>query len=144
MKIVGQVIKQKNSFVYVQAARPQSCEHCANSEICNKNQVEICAYNDIGATMGDFVTVETNEDKHAPLILAYLFLTPVAILFFSYFLYTLFPYLAFLALPLLAGYYLLLRRINDKHPVRARVVSPALPPNDCAELIAEKRSKTDV
>lgn len=144
MRIVGQVTKQKNSFVYVQAARPQSCEHCANAGICKKNQVEICAYNDIGATVGDFVTVETNEDKHAPWILSYLFLTPIAILFFAYFLYTLFPYLALLALPLLAGYYLILRRINDKHPVRARVISPALPPDDCAELIYKKRSETDV
>ena len=139
MRIVGQVTKQKHSFVYVQASRPQSCEHCANSGICNKNQVEVCAHNDIGATVGDYVTVETNEDKYAPLILAYLFLTPVAILFFSYFLYTLFPCLAFLALPLLVGYYLLLRKMNDKHPVRARVVSPALPPNDCANLVTEKR-----
>jgi positive regulator of sigma E activity len=134
MRVTGQVIKQKERFAYVRSARPESCEHCANSGICNKKEVEICAYNDIGAQIGDYVTVETNEDKTAPLILAYLFLTPLGILFLSYYLYTQLPWLALMAIPLTAVYYIVLRRINKNHPVRARIVSPALLPKDCAEL----------
>ena len=135
MRVTGQVIKQKEHFVFVRATRPESCEHCANSGICNKKDVEICAYNDIGAETGDWVTVDTNDDKGALLIFCYLFLTPVAILFLSYYLYTLFPYLALAALPLLAGYYFILRKINRTHPIKARVVAPAQPPADCNDLI---------
>ncbi len=139
MKIIGKVIRKKKTFAYVRSERPQSCEHCANSGICNKKEVEICAYNDIGAEIGDYVTVETNEDKYAPAILSYLFLTPLAILFFSYFLYSLFPWLALLGIPLLIVYYLVLRIINNRHPVRARIVSPAIPPDECSELISKAK-----
>ena len=135
MKITGQIIKIKKPFAYVRSSRPESCEHCSNSGICNKKDVEICAFNDIEAEIGDYVTVETNEDKSAPIILSYLFLTPIAILFLSYFLYTLFPWLALTAIPLTAIYYILLRKINKNHPVRARIVSLALPPMDCSDLI---------
>jgi len=135
MKVTGEVIRIKGSFAYVLSKRPESCEHCANSGICNKKEVEICAYNDIGAEKGDYVAVETNEDKTAPAILAYLFLTPIGILFFSYYLYTLFPWLALTAIPLLIAYYLILRKINQNHPVRARVIAPAQPPKDCSDLI---------
>ena len=138
MRVTGQIVKIKERFAFVRSARPESCEHCANSGICNKKEVEICAYNDVGAEKGDYVTVETNEDKTAPLILSYLFLTPIAILFVSYFLYTLWPWLAFAAVPLTAIYYVILRRINKNHPVRARIVGPALPPKDCREFIIEK------
>ncbi len=135
MRITGQVIKIKKPFAFVRSSRPESCEHCANSGICNKKDVEICAYNDIDAEAGDYVVVETNEDKTAPLILSYLFLTPVGILFLSYFLYTISPWLALTAIPLTAIYYLILRKINKNHPVRARIVSRALSPADCSDLI---------
>ncbi len=139
MKITGQVIRIKDRFAYVRTARPESCEHCANAGICNKKDVEICAYNDIGAEKGNFVTVETNEDRTAPLILSYLFLTPIAILFASYFLYTIYPWLALVAIPFTAVYYIVLRKINKNHPVRARIVSPALPPNECSELMTDEK-----
>lgn len=139
MKVTGQVVKIKDRFAYVRSSRPESCEHCANSGICNKKDVEICAYNDIGAEKGDFVTVETNEDKTAPLILSYLFLTPIGILFLSYALYTIFPWLALTALPLTTIYYVILRRINKNHPVRARIVSLAINPTDCDSLIVDKK-----
>ena len=135
MKVVGQVIRIKEPFAFVRSVRPASCEHCANSGICNKKEVDICAYNDIGAEKGDYVTVETHDDKTAPLILSYLFLTPIAILFLAYFLYTVFPWLALGAIPLTAVYYVILRKINDNHPIRARIISPALPPKDCADLV---------
>lgn len=141
MRVTGQIVKIKDRFAFVRSARPESCEHCANSGICNKKEVEICAYNDIGAEKGDFVTVETNEDKTAPLVLSYLFLTPIAILFISYFLYTLFSWLALAAIPMLAAYYLILRRINKNYPVRARIVGPALPPQDCKEMIFEENKE---
>lgn len=139
MKVTGQVVKIKDRFAYVRSSRPESCEHCANSGICNKKDVEICAYNDIGAEKGDFVTVETNEDKTAPLILSYLFLTPIGILFLSYALYTVYPWLALAALPLTAIYYVILRKINKNHPVRARIVSLAINPADCGDLITKKK-----
>ncbi len=139
MKVTGQVVKIKDRFAYVRSSRPESCEHCANSGICNKKDVEICAYNDIDAEKGDFVTVETNEDKTAPLILSYLFLTPIGILFLSYALYTIFPWLALIALPLTAIYYVILRKINKNHPVRARIVSLAMNPIDCDGLITKKK-----
>lgn len=135
MKITGQIIKIKKPFAYVRSARPESCEHCSNSGICNKKDVEICAFNDIDAEIGDYVTVETNEDRTAPLILSYLFLTPIGILFICYFLYTVFPWLALTAIPLTAIYYIILRKINKNHPVRARIVSLALPPMDCNDLV---------
>lgn len=135
MRVTGQVVKQNKAFVFVRASRPEACEHCANSGICNKKEVEICAYNDVNAEVGDWVTVETNDDRGALLIFCYLFLTPIAILFFSYFLYTLFPWLALTALPLLAGYYIILRHINKNHPIKARVVSPAAEPFSCSNLI---------
>ena len=134
MKVTGQVIKQKENFVFVRASRPEACEHCSNSGICNKKDVEICAYNDIGAEPGDWVTVETNEDKSALLIFCYLFLTPVAILFLSYYLYTLFPWLVLTAIPLVVIYYLILRKINKTHSVKARAIAPAMQPAECAEL----------
>ena len=134
MKVIGQVVKIKGNFAYVKSARPASCEHCANAEICNNKSVEICAYNDICAELGDFVSVETNEDKNAPLLLSYLFLTPLAILFLSYGAYTVFPWAALIAFPLFAVYYLILRHIDKKHPVRARVVAPAQEPISCDEL----------
>ncbi len=141
MRTTGKVVKIKGKFAYVRSARPESCEHCANSGICNKKEVEICAYNDIGATLGDYVTVETGEDNTAPLILSYLFLVPIAILFISYFLYTLWPWLAFAALPLTAVYYIILRKLNKNHPVRARIISPALESCDCSELISSKSER---
>ena len=131
MKVIGQVVKIKGNFAYVKSARPASCEHCANAAICNNKSVEICAYNDIGAERGDFVSVETNEDKNAPLLLAYLFLTPLEILFLAYGAYTVFPWAALIALPLFVAYYLILRLIDKKHPVRARVVAPAQEPVSC-------------
>ena len=135
MKITGCVVKTKEPFAYVLSSRPASCEHCANSGICNKKEVEICAYNDIGADVGDYVTVETNEDKTAPWILSYLFLTPIALLFLGYFLFTLSPWLTLASIPLLAGYYVILRKLNNSHPVRARIIGPALNPDDCRNLI---------
>ncbi len=138
MKITGQIIKIKKPFAYIRSSRPESCEHCANSGICNKKEVEICAYNDIDADVGDYVTVETNEDKTAPLIFSYLFLTPIVILFFSYFLYTVYPWLVLTAIPLTAIYYVILRKLNKNHPVRARIVSRALSPMDCSDLIQNK------
>ncbi len=144
MKITGQVVKIKDRFAYVRSARPESCEHCANSGICNKKEVEICAYNDIGAEQDDYVAVETNEDKSAPLILSYLFLTPVAILFLCYFLYTVWPWLALGAIPLTAAYYIVLRKINKNHPVRARIVSPAPPPKDCSDLIGTNKNEGEL
>ena len=138
MKVIGKVIKIKDKFAYVRTARPESCEHCANSGICNKKEVEICAFNDIGAEKGDYVTVETNQDQTAPLILAYLFLTPIGILFLGYFLYTLLPWLALATIPMIAAYYIILRKINKTLPIRARIVSPAIPPKECEDLIQEK------
>ncbi len=135
MKTTGKIVKIKGKFAYIRSARPESCEHCANSGICNKKEVEICAYNDIEAQLGDYVTVETGEDRTAPLILSYLFLVPIAILFFSYFLYTLWPWLAFAAIPMVVAYYIVLRIINKNHPVRARIISPAISPEDCTDLI---------
>ena len=135
MRITGQVVRQTESFAYVRSSRPESCKHCTNSAICNKKDVEICAYNDIGAESGDWVTVETNEDKTAPLVLSYLFLTPIAILFFSYFLYTLFPWLALCAIPMTAVYYAFLKKLNRNHTVRARIVAPASPPTECEDLL---------
>lgn len=134
MRVTGQIVKIKNHFAYVRSSRPESCEHCANAGICNKKTVEICAYNDIGAELGDYVTVETNEDRSAPLILSYLFLTPIAILFLGYFLYTLNPWLTLGTIPLLAFYYFFLKKINKNHPVKARITAPAIPPKDCSEL----------
>ena len=133
MRITGLAIKQKDRFLYVRSNRPESCEHCSNSGICNKKSVEICAYNDIGAEPGDWVVVETNEDKYAPRLFAYLFLTPIVIFFLACYLYTFFPWLALLAIPMLVAYYVVLRKINASHPVRARVVAPAAPPVNCAE-----------
>ncbi len=138
MKIIGQVTKIKKPFAYVRSSRPESCSHCTNSGICNQKDVVICAYNVIGAAPGDYVTLETNEDKTAPLILAYLFLTPIAILFLSYFLYTVFPWLSLIGIPMIALYYLVLRRMNKNHPIRGRIVSPALPPKECSELISHQ------
>lgn len=135
MRVTGQIVKMKDRFAYVRSARPESCEHCANAGICNKKTVEICAYNDIDAEMGDYVTVETNEDRSAPLILSYLFLTPIAILFLGYFFYTINPWLTLATLPMLAIYYFFLKKINKNHPVKARIVAPATPPKDCSELI---------
>lgn len=131
MKVTGSVVKEKPPFVYVRTSRPQSCEHCANSGICNKKEVEICAYNDVGAQTGDYVTVETNDDRSATLLLAYLFLTPLAIFFLSIFLFTVDAFLALIGIPLLILYYLVLRRINATRPVRARVIGPATEPYEC-------------
>ena len=137
MRVTGQVVKQKEKFVFVRASRPEACEHCSNSGICNKKDVEICAYNDIGAEKGDWVTVETNEDRSAVLIFSYLFLTPVAIFFLSCYLFTLFPWLALAALPLTAGYFFILRKINKNRPVKARVIAPAAEPASCADPIQQ-------
>ena len=122
MKVIGQVVRLKPPFAFVRATRPAACEHCASSASCGKREVEICAYNEIDAAKGDFVTVETNEDRSAAPFFAFLFLTPLAILFLCYYLYTLLPWLALTAIPLLAAYVLILRRINAKHPVRAKIV----------------------
>jgi len=135
MRVTGKAIRRKDNFLYVRASRPESCEHCANSAICNKKDVEICAHNDIGAEVGDWVVVETNEDRYAPGLFAYLFLTPLVILFLSYFLYTVSPWLALTALPLLTAYYIILRKINANHPVRARIVAPAQSPDNCEDLV---------
>ena len=135
MRVTGEVIKIKESFAFVLASRPASCEHCANAGICNKKSVEICAYNDIGAEIGDFVEVETNEEKSAPLILSYLFLTPIIILLLACYLYTVSPWLCIAAGPLLILYYVILRKINKNHPVRARITGPAPETESCSNLI---------
>lgn len=133
MRVIGQVIQEKDRFILVRSSRPASCEHCASSAICNKKEVEIRAYNDIGAEVGDWVAVETNEDRGALLIFGYIFLTPIAILFLSYYLYTLFPWLALASIPMLLGYWLILRKINKNHPVKARAVAPAAEPKACSD-----------
>ena len=138
MRVTGEVVKIKDSFAYVEASRPASCEHCANSLICNKRNVEICAHNGIGAEVGDWVEVDTNEGKSAHLILAYLFLTPIFILLLASYLFTISPWLTAVAIPLTAVYYVILRKINKNHPVRARVVAPAAPPQSCEDLVCKK------
>lgn len=143
MKVTGQVVRLKEPFAFVRASRPESCEHCANSAGCTKRQVDICAYNDVGAEKGDFVTVETNDDRSVAPIFAYLFLVPLAILFLCYYLYTLLPWLALAAIPLLGAYWFGLRRINASHPVRARIVGPASGPTECGDLkIKEENEET--
>lgn len=137
MKTTGKVIKLKPPFAFVRSSRPESCEHCANSAICSKKEVEICAYNDIGAEPGDYVVVETNEDRTAPLILSYLFLTPLFILFLCYYLYTIFWWLVFSVIPLTVIYYVILRDINRKHPIRARIIAPTRPPHECNKFTAD-------
>jgi positive regulator of sigma E activity len=135
MRVTGKVVKIDGSYAFIEASRPASCEHCANSGLCNKRNVEIQAHNDIGAEAGDWVEVETNEGKEAHLILAYLFLTPIAILLLASFLFTVSPWLTLTALPLTAIYYVILRKINKNHPVRARITGPAAEPQSCADLV---------
>ena len=135
MRVTGKVVKIEENLAFVEASRPASCEHCANSALCNKRNVEIHAHNDIGAEVGDWVEVETNEGKDAYRILAYIFLTPIAILLLACYLFTISPWLTLIALPLTAIYYVILRKINANHPIRARIVAPATEPQSCSDLV---------
>ena len=134
MRVDGEIVRIKDKIAFVRAQRSEACTHCANSGLCNKTEVNVCAHNDIGASVGDYVTVETNEDRAAIGIFAYLFLTPLAILFLSYCLFTVTPWLALAAIPKLIAYWVILRKINKSHPVRARIIARALPPEDCSVL----------
>lgn len=112
MKVCGEVVKIKNELAYVRTGRPSSCEGCANAGLCNKESVEIIAINDLGATVGDAVEVECDESRTAIHVIAYIFLVPVVILFLGVFLFSLFPWLAFVCLPLLCIYFVILRKLN--------------------------------
>ena len=107
----GIVYKKKGSMAHIKCARPQSCEHCENSAICSKNESE-----------GDLVEVETREDAKSVLVISYIFLVPVAILFVTYGLFVINPYLALAGAVLFAAYFAGLKILDKKFDPKVKIV----------------------
>ena len=110
----GIVYKKKGSMAHIKCARPKSCEHCENSAICSKNESELRAYDPFGVSEGDLVEVETREDAKSVLVISYIFLVPVAILFATYGLFVINPYLALAGAVLFAGLKILDKKFDPK------------------------------
>ncbi len=123
MKVCGEVIKIKNGLAFVRTARPASCDGCANAGLCSKESVELTAINEVGADVGDRVEVETDDSRSAIWIIAYVFLIPIVILFIGTFLFSVFPWLSLVCLPLLCIYFVGLRRINSSWKPTNRIVA---------------------
>ena len=121
MTVIGTVYKIKKGAAIVRCSRPEACSHCENSAICEKKNTELQAYDTLGAKVGDLVEVETREDGKNMLVVAYIFLIPIVILFFSYFLYTVNPWLALSAVVFVAAYLFGLRIMNKKYDPQVRV-----------------------
>ena len=117
----GFVYKKKGGMAYVKCARPESCEHCENSVICNKQESELRAYDPVGVSEGDYVEVETREDAKSILVISYIFLIPVAVLFASYWLYTVNPLLALIGVVKFAAYFIGLKIIDKKFDPRVKI-----------------------
>ncbi len=134
MTIIGQVVYTAGKTAKVRTARPQACEHCSSATFCKAySKIEITAYNEIGAQEGDYVSVETTQDKKSLLLLCFLFLTPIGILFLSAGLYTLIPAAAVAGIPLFGLYLVLLKQIDKHYKSSAIIQALALPPKDCGQ-----------
>ncbi len=123
MKVCGEVIKIKNGLAYVRTARPSSCEGCANAGLCSKESVELTAINEVGADVGDRVEIDADDSRSAIWIIAYIFLIPIVILFIGTFLFSLFPWLSLICVPLLCIYFVGLRRMNASWKPTNRIVT---------------------
>lgn len=121
MIVKGTVYKINGNYAQIKTPRPQSCESCSNYSLCKGRDVDMRVLNPVNAALGDTVEVEVSEDAKVMWLMAYIFMTPVAILFVSYFFYTLSPLLALLAVPLCAGYFLILRKLNRTFRLRSQI-----------------------
>lgn len=118
----GIVYKKKGGMAQIKCARPKSCEHCENSAICSKNESELRAYDPFGVSEGDLVEVETREDAKSVLVISYIFLIPVAILFATYGLFVINPYLAIAGIALFAAYFFGLKILDKKFDPKVKIV----------------------
>ena len=123
MQVCGEVVKIKNSLAYVRTARPTSCEGCANAGLCSKESVELTAINEVGAEVGDKVEIEADESRSAIWVIAYIFLIPIVILFVGTFLFSIFPWLSLICVPLLCIYFVGLKRMNHSWKPANRIVT---------------------
>jgi len=121
MTVIGTVYKIKKGAAIVRCARPESCSHCENSAICEKKNTELHAYDTLGAKEGDIVEVETREDGKNMLVVSYIFLVPIIIIFFSYFLYTINAKLTFSAILFAAAYFIGLKILNKKYDPQVKI-----------------------
>lgn len=128
MTFIGEIVRTERDLAYVKTFRPESCQHCSQKNLCRK-ELQVCAVNEIGAEPGDLVTVEISEDQRVLAVFSYIFLVPLLILFLCCALYTVFSWLALAGIPLLCFYYLVLRRIDRKTKIQARIVSAAASPD---------------
>lgn len=121
MQTYGTVIKTKGDSAVIQTERPASCKTCANASVCGSKAVKLMAANPLQAKPGDTVRVTVTEDGKALLLLAYLFLVPVAIFFIGCFLFFLHPIATVLCAPLLVIYFIFLTIFNKKYKAYAEV-----------------------
>ncbi len=118
----GVVYKKKDNIAQVKCARPEGCDHCENNAVCSKKETELRAYDPIGVSVGDTVEVETRQDARSMLVIAYIFLVPVAIIFISYFLFELYKYLAFAGIIFFAAYVFGLKFLDKNYDPQVKII----------------------
>jgi len=118
----GIVYKIKGGMAHVKCARPESCDHCENSAICQKKETELRAYDPIGVSIGDLVEVETREDSKSMLVISYIFLVPVAIIFLTYLLFELYNLLALLGIIMSVAYLIGLKFLDKNFDPQVRII----------------------
>ena len=84
MRETGVIVSEKNNQVTVQIVKGDKCENCNLCSATGPNQMQIVAFNSLGAKVGDMVEVEVPPGK----VIGYsfiIFIIPIIMMIVGYF-----------------------------------------------------------
>ncbi len=136
MTSIGRVVKISGKTAKVKTERPEGCVNCPSAALCSVSEITRWAINTAEAKEGDTVLVSSGDDRYPLLLTAYIFLCPIAILFFIMFLYTVNGFLAFLAIPLSVAFFISLYLLNKKNKSSFEIIK--IIPEDQIKAICNK------